>query len=369
MRMTPRERYLSALYVEEPDRVPVFDIEILPELIKRILGGGEILGDITQRPEESLRLLIKAYLKIGMDALPAYYAIQDSPQISMKGAHLVLTQGGYSKYEVPTTPEGTSIKGGAWKIVGQVKTLEDFQRICEKLPKIDPETQLKVILKETKGLNVPTCGIIFGGYLFTCVLMGLEETIRAPYENPRLLKKMVDYLADWQTEIGSAMIDAGADSIMIGEDFADTHNLFMSPSHFRKFILPALKRQVQTLKKRGVPVILHHCGNFSIVLEDIVKETGCNCLQPLQPEAMDIGDVKRHVGDRVCLWGNISINTLSLEKPKDVSREVRERIKTCAPGGGYILGSSHTLLDSVKVKNLYAMIKTAHKYGKYPLRI
>ena len=178
------------------------------------------------------------------------------------------------------------------------------------------------------------------------------------------LKKIIDYLADWQTEIGLEMIDAGVDSIMIGEDFADSRGTFMSPTHFREFILPALKRQTQMLRK-SVPVILHHCGNISSVLEDIINETGADGLHPLQPEAMNIADVKRRVGDRVCLWGNISVNTLSLGSPEDVAKEVKERIKDCAPGGGYILGSSHSLIDSVKVENLYAMIKAAHKYGKY----
>ncbi len=364
--MTPRERYLSALNVEEPDRVPVFDIEILPELIKRVLQSDQqILGDLMSRPEESLRLFIKAYLKIGMDALPAYYTYLDSPDMSTKEGHLVLTQRGISQYEVTASPEGTSVKGGAFKVVGQVKTLEDFDRVCGNLPKTSPDAQLKVIQDETKGLDIPTCGIIFGGYLMACVLMGLEEIMKAPYQKPRLLKKMVDCMANWQTEIGLEMIDAGADSIMIGEDFADTHNIFMSPHHFREFILPALKKQTQALKKKGVPVVLHHCGNFSVILEDIVDEIGGDCLQPLQPEALDIAEVKRRVGDRVCLWGNISINTLSLGTPEDVAREVRERINACAPGGGYIVGSSHTLLDSVRLENLQAMIEATHKYGKY----
>ena len=364
--MTPRDRYLSALNLEEPDRVPIFEIEILPELIKRVLRSDQqILGDLMDRPEESLRLFIKAYLNLGMDALPAYYTYQDSPDVSTKEGHLVLTQRGLNQYEVAASPEGTSIKGGAWKIVGQVKTPEDFDRVCENLPKTSPDAQLKVIQKETKGLDIPTCGIIFGGYLMACVIMGLEEIMKAPYQKPKLLKRMIEYLADWQTEIGLEMIDAGADSIGIGEDFADNHNLFMSPRHFREFILPSLKRQTKALKRKGVPVILHHCGNYSAVLEDIVNETEGDCLQPLQPEAMDIADVKRRVGDRICLWGNIAINTLSLGSPEDVAREVRERIRTCAPGGGYIVGSSHTLLDSVKLENLQAMIKATQKYGKY----
>lgn len=363
--MTPRERYLSALNVEEPDRVPVFDIEIFPELIAKILQTDEkIVGDLMGRPEEALKMFIKAYLKIGMDALPAYYTSLDSPRITSERGHLVVT-GALNTYEIAASPGGASAKSGAWKIVGQIKTLEDLDRVYENTPKTSADAQLKVIQKETKGLDIPTCGIIFGGYLEACVLMGLEEVMKAPYENPRLLKKLVDYMADWQTEIGLEMIDAGADSIMIGEDFADTHNIFMSPRHFREFILPALKRQTQALKKKGVPVILHHCGNFTVILEDIVDETGGDCLQPLQPEALDIAEVKRRVGDRVCLWGNIAINTLSLGTPEDVVREVRERINACAPGGGYIVGSSHTVTSSVQLENLLAMIKATHKYGKY----
>ena len=365
--MTQRDRYLSALYLEEPDRVPVADIEILPELVKKILAcDKQITGDLMYRQEDSLRLFIRAYLKVGMDAIPAYYTYMEPPKISSKEERLdVVVAGVFDRYEIAHPPTGTSDKGGAWKIVGQVKTIEDFEKICEKMPKVNATAQIKVIQEETKDVDMPICGTIFGGYLLSCVLMGLEDVIVSPYKNPSLLKKMIDYLADWQTEIGLEMIDAGADSIMIGEDFADSRGIFMSPRHFREFILPALKRQTQKLKKKSVPVILHHCGNISSVLEDIVNETGADGLQPLQPEAMDIADAKRHVGDRICLWGNISINTLSFGSPEDVAKEVKERIKNCAPGGGYILGSSHSLIDSIKVENLYAMVKAAHKYGKY----
>ena len=108
--MTPRDRYLSALYLEEPDRVPVADIEILPELVKKILTcEKQIAGDLTYRSENSLRLFIRAYLKVGMDAIPAYYTYMEPPKISRKEERLdIVVAGMFDRYKMTHPPAGTS---------------------------------------------------------------------------------------------------------------------------------------------------------------------------------------------------------------------------------------------------------------------
>ena len=44
-------------------------------------------------------------------------------------------------------------------------------------------------------------------------------------------------------------------------------------------------------------------------------------------------------------------------------------MRVAGPGGGYILGSDHSLHDGIPVENIYAMVETVKKYGEYPLRL
>ncbi len=83
-----------------------------------------------------------------------------------------------------------------------------------------------------------------------------------------------------------------------------------------------------------------------------------------------IVEVKRRYGDRLCLIGNIDLGyTLTRGTPEEVEAEVRERIRTLAPGGGYCVSSSNSVTEYVPFANYQAMRQAVLKYGKYPIRL
>jgi 5-methyltetrahydrofolate--homocysteine methyltransferase len=85
---------------------------------------------------------------------------------------------------------------------------------------------------------------------------------------------------------------------------------------------------------------------------------------------MDIGEVKRKWGKKLCLIGNINLDsTLTLGTPDDVKAEVHERIRTLAPGGGYMVASSNSITDYVPLENMKAMLEATFAYGRYPVRL
>jgi uroporphyrinogen decarboxylase len=52
-----------------------------------------------------------------------------------------------------------------------------------------------------------------------------------------------------------------------------------------------------------------------------------------------------------------------------VEAEVKERIRTLAPGGGYAVGSSNTVAHYVKLENFKAMVRATRAFGRYPISI
>ena len=70
----------------------------------------------------------------------------------------------------------------------------------------------------------------------------------------------------------------------------------------------------------------------------------------------------RDYENKVCLLGNIDVGLLSKGTPEEVEREVRNKVKLLAPGGGYILTSGNSIPSYCKPENVLAMIKTVHKY-------
>ncbi len=53
--------------------------------------------------------------------------------------------------------------------------------------------------------------------------------------------------------------------------------------------------------------------------------------------------------------------------PDDVRQEVRRVIEYLGPGGGYMLGAVHTIMDDVPPENILAMVDAVEEFGYYPL--
>jgi uroporphyrinogen decarboxylase len=144
----------------------------------------------------------------------------------------------------------------------------------------------------------------------------------------------------------------------------------MSPAIFKTFLQPRLMRVVQAIQEEGAFCVKHSDGNLWPIL-DMIVAVGVDAINPLEPVAgMDIVEVKRRYGDRVCLIGNIDCGELlSRGTPEQVTRTVRDTIRQAAPGGGYIMSSSNTIHSSVKPENYRAMIDATHQYGTYPISL
>lgn len=104
---------------------------------------------------------------------------------------------------------------------------------------------------------------------------------------------------------------------------------------------------------------------------DLLLETEIDGLHPIDPMAgMDLGEVKKKYGDRLCLMGNINCGaTLSWKSEEEVRKEVREAIKKAGYGGGYICLSSNSIHSGVKPQNYIAMVNAIREFGRYPLQL
>ena len=156
-------------------------------------------------------------------------------------------------------------------------------------------------------------------------------------------------------------------ALIHADDLAYAEALMVSPTHYRKYVFPWYRWCGAVVRDRGLPYIFHSDGRLFRVLEDLI-DCGFNALHPIEPKAMDILEVKKKAGGALCLLGNIDLGyTLTRGTPQEVETEVKEKIRTVAPGGGYCVGSSNSVTAYVPLENYNAMREAAFQYGKYPL--
>jgi uroporphyrinogen decarboxylase len=114
------------------------------------------------------------------------------------------------------------------------------------------------------------------------------------------------------------------------------------------------------VKEAGKLVFLHSDGNLSRIFEDLI-EIGLDVYNPLQPEIVDIYEVNRKYGDRLCFWGGVGLrDTLFLDSQQAVRDSVQRMIDEIGSDGGLILAQAHPdgILADVPVENIVALIET-----------
>ena len=92
-------------------------------------------------------------------------------------------------------------------------------------------------------------------------------------------------------------------------------------------------------------------------------------LQPIEPKAMDIVELKNQVQGKLCLIGNVDVDLLARGTPKQIRQKTRDLLRDVAPGGGYCLGSGNSVPNYVQVENYRAMVETVHEFGSYPITL
>jgi uroporphyrinogen decarboxylase len=190
-------------------------------------------------------------------------------------------------------------------------------------------------------------------------MRGMQNTMMDFHTHPEFAHALLDGLESvCHGVIDRLLRDYGdrIDAIGMSEDYGSQKSLLISPKQWREFVKPRLARLVGRIRGAGKHAYIHSCGHVLPVIGDLV-EIGVTMLQPIQPEAMDIFEVKRRFGKDLCLLGGISTQqTLHHGSVEDVKREVRACLERMAADGGYVMAPAKPILPGVPFENATALI-------------
>jgi len=267
---------------------------------------------------------------------------------------------------------GVSYKPGreavAHPIRGPIRTLQDARDWVA--PAVDAPDRLGVLpdlVRRYKGRRA----ILFhhrAAFMWSAYLLGIDNILMNFLAAPDLVELVMDKVLQCNMGIVRRAIRAGAEVIILGDDYASNHGPMMSPAVFRHFILPRLARMIDMIHEEGALCIKHSDGDLYSLLEMILS-AGPDGLNPIEPVAgMELSKVKSLAGDRVCLVGNVDCaHLLPYGKVDEVRRAVRKAIADAGPGGGYILSSSNSIHSSCRAENFLVMVRACREFGAYPL--
>jgi uroporphyrinogen decarboxylase len=285
--MTPKERAVAALTLKIPDYVPTFELEFQLEeemFGKPFLRQKDLEGKTAKEKEilieKNAEYMVQVYEALEYSIIPVHYLDNDGIEATIKALRRIVGD----KYLITTHGDGTY-----------------------KIP--DGETMLDFV------------------YWLA--------------DEPEEAKRVAEKNAKEAIEKNKRFIAAGIDSFILCRDYCYNSGPFVSPEMFREFIQPYLYRIIKETREAGAYTIKHTDGNIMPILDQLVE---CNphALHSLDPMAgVDIREVKRLVGDKVCLCGNVHCAALQTGTDEEVAASAEYCLTHAKPGGGYIFCTSN----------------------------
>jgi len=249
-----------------------------------------------------------------------------------------------------------------------VKTRADLDRIIWP-GEADMEERLQYVREyitaaKGTGIGVGFCtGCIFQT-LYEFVI-GLHDCMVMIMEARDLFEELMSRSADYYEELNKRVIKEGIDYLLSADDFAYNSGLFVRPETFAAVWRPHFDRLLAPAREAKLPIVFHSDGKIDDAME-MLLDMGVDAITPMDPSGVDYREFKRRYGSCVTLYGNIDITwPLVQGTPADVERDVREHMDVLKPGGRWVAGSSHSIVNYIPHDNFVTMINAFHKFGVY----
>ena len=195
------------------------------------------------------------------------------------------------------------------------------------------------------------------------MLRGFGNMLMDPYSDAENFARLRDRVVEYNLAIIDQWTRRGVDAVFFSDDWGCQRGLLMNPDDWRHFYKPSYKKMFDRVRAGGAHVWMHLCGNVTAILPDLI-DIGLNVLNPVQPQAMDVRLLSREFGGRVCFNGGVDVQgTLVRGTPEEVKREVHELVSLFGTfNGGYIGGTSHTVMPETPLDNVIAMYEAFAEY-------
>lgn len=405
--MNPRERVLTTLAHKEPDKVPI-DLGgtlatgvmgMAYNQLKAYLGiraGRTRIYDFGQQLAEPEIDLLK---RLGTDTLsisisepkkwkkstlpdgsPCEVPGSFNPEASPDGSQILRNSTGRAVAKMPKNGYYFDPLYHPLQKISTIKGLEsEWQNIYSTMwsPTLINDSILNDLRKRVKHLYQTTdytlvLNGVGGIYEWAQLLRGWDTFMMDLVTDEKFAGFLLDRLVEEnikKLEKILPVVKRYVQVIYVNDDLGTQTGPQLSPQLYREVVKPRHKRFYQYIKKHSnAYLLLHSCGSVYEFIPDFI-EMGVDALNPIQVSAkdMDTHRLKREFGKDITFWGGgcDTQKVLPFGTPKEVVKEVKRRIKDCAPGGGFVFAPVHNIQANVPPENIVAMYSAVERHGKY----
>ncbi|MEW5868371.1 MAG: uroporphyrinogen decarboxylase family protein [Chloroflexota bacterium] len=197
----------------------------------------------------------------------------------------------------------------------------------------------------------------FGLFERSWTLRGFENALTDMLLNPDFYAELLDGILAVHLQVVERLARLPIDGIMLSDDWGEQRGVIMGPKLWRKFIQPRAAQYFAAVHAGGKWTFQHCCGNVFDILPEMIA-SGLDVLESVQPEAMDVYEIKRRYGRELRLWGGLGTQKLlPFGTPAEIRAEVTRLQAELGQGGGYILAPAKPLMAEVPLENTLAALE------------
>lgn len=382
--MTHRERLLTALNHNEPDRIPI-DLASTQVTGISVHAYNRLRDYLGLSPKEPLICDRIQQICIPHDDVLEKFGI-DTRGLWPKMNHTEFKDQENGDYWVHTDEWqfGYRIKkqGGLWYDL--YKSPMEHAELCDTLidtfnfPKGDDPERISHLRKtaiEFREADFPVVlkSVCAGLFEMNIRLRGMQNAMMDLLMDPVNSGRLLDRLLQHKLEYWDRALDELGDVVDVlaeGDDFGTQTSQLISIETWRQVIKPRQVELIQFMRNKAphAKIFFHSCGNVRDYIEEFIN-MGIDILNPVHITAagMEPRQLKKDFGDGIVFWGG-GIDTQGTMPNGNVSQvmdEVRRNIDVLAVDGGFVFNTIHNIQADVPPENIVAMYETVLECGVY----
>jgi [methyl-Co(III) methanol-specific corrinoid protein]:coenzyme M methyltransferase len=253
--MTSRERFLTVLHGQRPDRAPVGHISALTCAELQDQTGCQ-MPQVHHDPEALARLSAANHEVLGFDFVTCLINYFNEP--AALGCEM--DWGTPAKYPMYLShPWQPLLNADAPEALDTRPPHDWLDR-----PHLQCCLETIRVARRLYGQRLGLLGKIMGPLSMVQVMCGVEETMMALVEEPQRIAALLNKAAALLVPFANAQLRAGADAIAIGEGGAGANML--SPDMYRTALMGVHQRLIAAIEG---PTVMHICGDITPRLESL----------------------------------------------------------------------------------------------------
>ncbi len=189
----------------------------------------------------------------------------------------------------------------------------------------------------------------------------MSQFMLALYDFPDEVKRFQARFNERMIDMSRRMALAGADIVMIYDDYGTTGAPLTSVEMWREFSYPLLKKHVEAVHDAGALAMLHSCG-YQVPFLAYYVEAEVDILQSLQPKAgNDFRAAYDEFGDRLTFATGVDIQEGELMSPDALRADILRAYGIGGRNGRHILGYTHMLQHTMPAANIEVILQTVRE--------